>query len=93
MDDFPAKVAALLEDTAARVRGMTVDRAAGAVRWTAAGIVLAILGFLAVVFLLFGVFRLVGELIGVEWTYALFGGLFMLVGVLLWRQRLPKSKD
>ena len=94
MDDFPTKIADFLEQTATKVRSMTVDRIAGGVRWGAAGIVLAVLAFLLAVFLLIGIFRLLGELIGVEVTYAIFGGLFLLLGVLLLRQRTPRlNKD
>lgn len=94
MDDFPTKIADFLEQTATKVRSMTVDRIAGGVRWGAAGIVLAVLAFLLAVFLLIGIFRLLGELIGVEVTYAIFGGLFLLLGVLLLRQRKPRlNKD
>ncbi len=90
MDDYPAKIADLLETTAARVRSMTVDRVAGWASWAAAGVVLAIIALLVVVFLLVGVFRLLGELIGVEVTYAAFGGLFVLVGLFLWSKRKPR---
>jgi hypothetical protein len=90
MDDFPTKIADYLEQTATKIRSMTVDRIAGGVRWSAAGIVIAVLAFLLIVFLLVGVFRLLGELIGVEVTYAIFGGLFLLLGVFLLRQRKPQ---
>ena len=90
MDDFPTKIADYLEQTATKIRSMTVDRIAGGVRWGAAGIVIAVLAFLLIVFLLVGVFRLLGELIGVEVTYAIFGGLFLLLGVFLLRQRKPQ---
>jgi hypothetical protein len=90
MDDFPTKIADFLEQTATRVRSMTVDRVAVGIRWTAAGIVLAVLAFLLVFFLLVGIFRLLGELIGVEVTYAVFGGLFVLLGVFLLTQRKPR---
>lgn len=90
MDDFPAKIADLLENVATRVRSMTVDRIAGAARWTAVGLVLATMGLLAAIFLVFGLFRLVGELIGFELTYAILGGLFLIVGMLLWSKRRPK---
>jgi hypothetical protein len=93
MDDFPSKIADFLEQTAAKVRSMTVDRIAYAVRWTAAGAVLAILGFLLILFLLIGIFRLLGEIIGVEVAYAVLGGLFLLVGVFLLSQRKPSENE
>ncbi len=91
MDDFPSKIADFLEQTAAKVRSMTVDRIALAVRWTAAGVVLALMAFLLILFLLIGAFRLLGEIIGVELAYAVLGGLFLLVGVLLLSQRKPRT--
>ena len=90
MDDYPAKIADFLEETAAKVRSLTVDRIAYGVRWATAGIVLAVIAFLLILFLLFGLFRLFGELIGVELTYAVFGGLFVIAGALLWSRRTPK---
>ncbi len=87
MEDFPAKIADLLETTATRIRAMTVDRIARWIRWTAAGMVVAVLGVIVIVFLIVGLFRLLGELIGVEWAYVLLGGLFVLVGLLLLSRR------
>ena len=93
MDDFPTKIADFLEESAMKVRSMTVDRIAGAVRWTAAGLVLGLIGFLVTVFLFVGLFRLIAELIGVEVTYAVLGGLFLLGGVLLLSQRKTKPSE
>ena len=93
MDDFPAKIADLLESVAVRARSMTVDRVAGAAKWAAVGLVLAVMASLAVLFLLFGVFRLVGELIGFELTYAIFGGLFVVLGMFLWSKRRAKPVE
>ena len=90
MDDFPAKIADLLESVATRVRAMTVDRIAGFAKWTAVGIVLALMGLLVIIFLLVGLFRLLGELIGFELSYAIFGGLFVIAGMFLWSKRRPK---
>lgn len=87
MDDFPTKVADLLESIATRVRSMTVDRVAGWTKWAALGIVLAALGFLLIVFLLVGLFRLFGEVVGVTLAYAIIGGLFVIAGALLWSRR------
>lgn len=93
MDDFPAKIADLLESVATRARSMTVDRVAGAARWTAVGVVLATMALLAALFLVLGLFRLVGELIGFELTYAILGGLFIVVGMFLWSRRRPKPAN
>jgi len=93
MDDFPARIADLLETVATRVRSMTVDRVAGAAKWTAVALVLTGLGLVLTVLLIVGVFRLLGELIGVEVSYAVVGGLFIVLGMFLWSRRRPRSKD
>ena len=93
MDDFPAKIAELLESVASRVREMTVERAAGWARWTAIGVVLAMLGFLMFIFTIVAVFRLVAGLVTVEGAYGIFGGLFVLIGIVLWTKRLPSRDD
>jgi hypothetical protein len=93
MEDYPAKIADLLESVASRVRAMTVDRVAGVATWTAVGLVLAVMGLLAVVFLLVGLFRLLGELIGYEVAYAVLGGIFVVAGMLLWSRRRPAAED
>jgi hypothetical protein len=87
MDDFPTKIADFLEDTATRIRSITVDRPRGVAKWAALGLVLAVLGLLIVIFLFVGLFRIVGELIGVRSAWAAFGGLFVLIGALLWSKR------
>ena len=90
MDDFPAKIADYLETTAQKIRAMTVDRVRNVARWTALSLLLAVLGLVAVVFLLIGIFRILGELIGVKTAYAAIGGLFVLVGAFLWSRRILK---
>ena len=93
MDDFPKKIADLLEEIATRVRSMTVDRVAIGVRWTAAGVVLAMIGATMVLFLLIGLFRVIGEAIGYEVAYAVLGAIFLFGGALLLRQRRTSEKD
>lgn len=91
MDDFPTQIADFLEQTATRVRTMTVDRIAVATKWTAVGLVVAMLALVLAVFLLIGLFRWLGELIGVEAAFALVGGLFMVVGTFLWWKKNPEQ--
>ena len=93
MDDFPTKIAEFLESIAQKIRAMTIDKVRGAVKWTALGLVLAVLGFLLFLFLLVGTFRILGELIGVKTTYAILGGLFVLLGAFLWSKRLPRTQS
>jgi len=72
---------------------MTVERLAGWARWTAIGLVLALLGLVMAIFTIVALFRLVGELVTVEGAFAIFGGLFVLAGIVLWTRRLPKPEE
>ncbi len=93
MDDFPATIADLLESVAARVRELTVERVAGWARWTAIGVVLAMLGLLMFIFTLVALFRLLAGVVTVEGAYGIFGGLFVIIGIVLWTKRLPSPDD
>ncbi len=75
MEDYPAKIADLLETVATRIRTMTVDRVKGWVTWGAVGLVAAMLATLVLIFLLIGLFRLLAELVGVEPAYLILGGI------------------
>ena len=57
MEDYPAKIADLLETVAVRIRSMTVDRVRVWVTWGAVGLVAAMLASLVLVFLFVGLFR------------------------------------
>lgn len=89
--DYPVKIADSLESAAAKARSLTVGKAESVAKWTAAGTVLAILGLMAVIFLLIGVSRILGELVGTEVGYAIIGGLLLVVALLVWRKRDPKE--
>lgn len=90
MDDYPAKIADLLETVATRIRSLTVDRVKGWVTWVAVGLVAAMLGILIMVFLMIGLFRFLANLVGAEPAYLILGGIFLVAGMLLWTRRLPK---
>lgn len=91
MDDYPAAIADFLETTAAKIRGLTVDRVRNWATWLAVGLVLAMLVLVLLIFLLVGVFRLLDGLVGVEAAYLILGGLFLVVGAFLWSKRVPKG--
>ena len=93
MDDYASRIADLLEEIATRVRSLTVDRVEKAAKWTAIGIVIAILAVLLLIFTLIGVFRILGTIMPMELAYLLVGGIFLIVGVFLWRQRRPQPND
>jgi protein-S-isoprenylcysteine O-methyltransferase Ste14 len=93
MDDYATKLADLLEEIAQRVRSMTVDRVEKAAKWTAIGIVVAMLALLLFIFVLIGLFRILGTLMPIEWAYFIIGGIFVVVGVFLWRSRRPNPEE
>jgi len=90
--DIPTRVADLLEAVAARIRGLTVDRVATGVTWTAVGIVLATMGFLILFWIGIGFFRAFGELVGQEAAYAITGAALIVTGAILWTKRFPKDR-
>ena len=59
------------------------------------GMVAATLILTALTFIAIGIFRYVGEAIGVTAAYAVFGGIFVVSGLLVWSRRdpLPPSED
>jgi len=93
MDDFPIKLADLLESATGKVRALTVDRVAQWTKMAALGLVVATLGLLAVLFLIIGLFRLISSQVGVTPTYAVLGGIFLAIGALLWVKRTKPPKD
>lgn len=93
MDDFPVKLAELLESVAGKARALTVDRVGQWTKMAALGLVATTLGLLALLFLLIGLFRLLSSVIGVTPSYAALGGIFLVVGAFLWVKRTKPPKD
>jgi len=91
MDDLATRFADLLENTATKVRSLTVDRFAKGIRLALAGTIAGTLAIIAFVFLIVSVFRAVAVPLTVEGAYLAFGGLFILAGVLVWLKRNPKD--
>ncbi len=93
MDDFPVKLADMLESVAGKARALTVDRVAQWTKMLALGMVAATLGLLAVLFLIIGLFRLLSSVIGVTTSYAVLGGIFLVAGAFLWIMRTKPPKE
>jgi len=95
VEDFPTRIADLLESLTTRIRAMTVDRVAKVVTFVTLGMVAITLVMVTFVFFLIGLFRIVEELIfkacdcsqAMEISYGTVGGLFVLTGALLWSRR------
>ncbi len=95
MDEFATRFADLLEDTALKVRSLTIDRLDRAIKITALGIIATTLGGVAIVYLIRAIFQAVAVPLGVLGAYAFFGGLFVVGGAFMWatRKRPPKEDD
>lgn len=91
MNDFPTQIADLLQNLAERIRSMTVDRVARWAKWAGVGIVATLLGLVLAIFVVVGLARLLEGLVGMQWAYTIIGGLFVVVGMFLWRLRLPRE--
>lgn len=92
MDNLATTFADKLEEYAGKIRLLTVDRVNRILKLTAVGLVIAFLALVAVVFLLVALFRLVSFYTSVEWSYAIFGGLFIVAGALVWWKRNSDTK-
>lgn len=101
VEDFPTRIADLLESIATRIRSLTVDRVARVITYVTLGLVALTLVTMAFIFLLVGLFRIVEELVfkacdctaAMEISYGAVGGLFLLFGALLWWQRVKKDPN
>ncbi len=87
MEDFPAKLAAMLEDVAGKARAMTVDRAAKAVRLTTLGMIAAAFGLMAAIFLFLTVYKALEIPLGEAGAWGVLAGLFLIAGALMWSKR------
>ena len=89
---IPVRVADGLEQLATKIRELTVDRAAVAVTWAAVAVILIAAAMTAIIWLLVGIFRALGTLMGTETAYAVVGLILILVGAFVWSKRYPQDK-
>lgn len=89
---IPVRVADGLEQLATKIRELTVDRAAVAVTWAAVAVILIAAAMTAIIWLLVGIFRALGTLMGTETAYAVVGLILILVGAFVWSRRYPQDK-
>lgn len=100
LDDFPKRIADLLESFATTVRALTVDRIAKVIKFVTLGLVALTMVVLALIFLIVGLFRVTGELVhkacdcsmSMEITYAVLGGLFLVFAWFLWSRRTRRAE-
>ena len=88
-----ARIADLLEMIATKVREMSVDRASVAITWTAVALLLITAGVMAIFWLLVGILRALGTLMGdVETAYAVVGLILVIAGAIVWIRRYPQDR-
>ena len=87
-DDWAVQTADTIERLIDTVRSNTSDRLVSVARLVVFGLLAAILGTIAIIFLINFIVRFMDSYIpgGVWVVYLLLGGLFTLGGLLLWRQ-------
>lgn len=90
---YSARFADLVEGIARRVRALTVERLATAITFAALGLGVALLVLAALVLVSAGVFRLLAVAVGATGAYAIFGGLFLVAGWLIWKRRAPAPEE
>lgn len=93
MEDFPTRLADLLETVANRVRSLTVDRAEKLIRTIMLALPALVLAILTVIFLFATIHAALALPLGDAGAFGVIGGLFLAGAVLLWRKRLSSSED
>lgn len=87
-----SRIADLLEIIATKVRALTVDRAAVAITWIAVSMILVVALSMALFWLIVGIFRALGALMGTETAYAVVGAILIVAGAVIWMRRYPQDR-
>ncbi len=87
MHEYATRFADLLEQIAEKVRAMTVDRIARAIKLTGLGILVAALGLTAVAFLVWSIFGALEIPLTTAGAFAVFGVVLAVGGGFLWYMR------
>ncbi len=89
--DWPAQAADTIERLVGTVRDKTTGPALTAARGIVYGTFAALIGIVIVVLTVIGLVRLIDSYLpGEVWaTYLLLGGIFLVVGIVLWSRRNP----
>ena len=92
MDELANRFADFLEENAAKVRAMTVDRVDRELKIAAGAMVAGMLVLIVLIFLLIAMVRALGELITIEGAYLALGGLLLVAGAFAWSRRADKDR-
>ena len=93
MDDWPTRLADLLEAVATRVRALTVDRAAKAIKVVSLALPILVLVSVAVVFLFMTIRAVLAIPLGSAGAFGVIGGLFLVGGAFVWTRRTRSPED
>lgn len=91
MHEYAARFADLLEQVAAKVRAMTVDRIARAIKLSGLGIVAAALALTAVVFTVWAIFGALEIPLTTAGAFAVFGLILVVAGGIMWFTRSRRN--
>ena len=87
MQEYAARFADLLEQVASKVREMTVDRIARAIKLSGLGILAAALALTSVAFLVWTIFGALEIPLTTAGAFAVFGVVLAVAGGIMWFQR------
>ncbi|MPZ51724.1 MAG: hypothetical protein GEU79_03155 [Acidimicrobiia bacterium] len=87
MEELAVRFAEFLEQIATRVRSLTVDRADRTIYVVGLGIVMALVGLVAIGFLVSAIFGALRILLTPAGAYGVLAGLFLIAGALFWLRR------
>jgi len=87
MQQYATKFADLVEQVATKVKKMTINRVAQAIRLTGLGILVATLGFTALIFLAWAIFNALKIPLTTAGTFAVIGAVLVGVGGFMWFKR------
>lgn len=91
MHEYAARFADLLEQVATKIRSMTVDRVARAIKLTGLGIVVAALALTTLTFLLWAIFGALEIPLTTAGAFAVFGAVFITAGSYFWLTRTKEE--
>lgn len=91
MYEYAARFADFLEQVAIRVRAMTVDRIARAIKLGGLGILAGVLGLTAVVFLVWTMFGALEIPLTTAGAFAVFGVVLAVAGGIMWFKRTRRD--
>ncbi len=87
MHEYATRFADFLEQIASKVREMTVDRVARFIKLTGLGILVAVLGLSAVIFLIWAIFGTLEVPLTTAGAFGVFGIALVIAGGFLWFRR------